>query len=420
MPPNSYLALAALAVVLAGCGTASATPTAVAAPTQTASATSSPVAVVARSAPTMRFLSEPQAGITPWLAAIHQAHHRIEINDYLLTDQPLIQALRQAAGRGVTVQVMIDGQPYGDRSAAGTTRSAFAGSSVQVKLAPTRFEGAYHYDHAKYLVVDPGTLHELAILGSPNGTASAFDGSNLEDAVETSNPATVEALNMVFTADWQNRPTGVVPRLALVLSPGAQPQLLTLVAPPGPIAVMTEELGSASALYAALMVPRSTARVLVPATLSVEDRRHAAALAATGVQVRTLQSPYVHAKLIVTASRTFIGSQNFSVVSFNDNREVGLITTSRAIHAEALAWFNAAWSRATPWDQKAPNSGKGPPSHVWPYIPADATMAQVRHLWGNPQTVSHDIYRGTSETVWHYAGGAVYFEHSRVHDVRRS
>ncbi len=366
----------------------------------------------------LTFLTEPQAGITPWLTLIHHAHHRIEVNDYLLTDATLIQALRQAAQRGVTVQVIIDGQPYGDATAVSQTEAAFRGSRVQLKLAPARFEGSYHFDHAKYLVAD-----RTAIVGSANGTASAFEGYNLEDAVETSNAPIVGALQQVFTADWHGTTAGLAPRGPLVLSPGAEPQLLGLVVPPGPIAVMAEELGSAQTLYAALMTHRANARILVPVSLSTEGRLYATALAAAGVQVRTLANPYVHAKLIVTGTRTFIGSQNFSVVSFNDNREVGIITQDARIHTQALAWFNAAWAHATPWGQAAstsPTPSTAPTSASLPYLPEGDSMAQVQKLWGRATSISHDVYYGTPETVWHYAGGTVYFEHNVVTYVQRA
>ena len=270
MPRNAYLAMAALAAVLSGCGVAS-TPTA-AAPTttspiattdttQTASATSSPVVAVAQSAPTMRFLSEPQAGIAPWLTAIQGAQHSIAVNEYLLTDYSLIAALRQAAQRGVAVDVIIDGEPYGDASAVATTRTAFAGSKVHLRLAPARFTGSWQYDHAKYLVVDAGTPHALAIVGSPNGTASAFDGSNLEDAIETSAPTVTRSLAAVFHADWTNTRAGTGPRKTLVLSPGSQTTLLSLLRNKGPVEVMAEELGDAAVLYQALDAHGSGARV---------------------------------------------------------------------------------------------------------------------------------------------------------------
>lgn len=421
-----------VALLLAGCGTSrpagavraipSVTPLATsrAAPSPVPATSTYPEAFHATAA-AMTWLSEPQAGIRPWLSAIDRAQHTIDLNDYLLTDTALIQALIAAAHRGVRVEVIIDGHPYGDSSAVAQTEAAFQGSGVQLKVAPARFDESYAFDHAKYLVIDPGAVHAIGILGSPNGTASAFEGYNLEDAVETTAPTLTNALAAVFHADWTGTRAGAMPRQSLVLSPGAQGALVHLLSASGPVAVMAEELGDAPALYQALDAHGRTARVLVPASLSVEGQRYAAALVQAGVQVRTLASPDVHAKLIITAHQTFVGSQNLSAVSLHDNREVGLITGATHIHTQALAWFDLAWARATPWHRSAALAGGGTTSSSrrWPYLPDGDTMGQVHALWGRPASVSFDTYHGIPETLWHYSAGTVYFEHGAVTDIKR-
>ena len=92
----------------------------------------------------------------------------------------------------MTVDIIVDGHPYNDSSALSQSETAFAGTKVDLRTAPSRFEGSYSFDHAKYLVVDPGLSDQVAILGSPNGTASAFDGYNAEDAIQTANPSSLQ------------------------------------------------------------------------------------------------------------------------------------------------------------------------------------------------------------------------------------
>jgi len=416
-----YLMAIAIALLVSGCGTT------VAAGTPALSSGRASLAVTTATAhppsattTALTLLTEPQAGIGPWLSAIARAKHTIDVNEYLLTDSTYLTALKTAAARGVTVDVIIDGNPYDDASAVRYTTAALAGSRVHLKVAPTRFEGAYAFDHAKYLVIDAGYADANAILGSPNGTASAFDGTNAEVAVTTTNPAITHALATVFQADWTGTPAGAMPRYSLVLSPGSQNALVRLLDTSGPVAVTTEELGDAPALYQALEEHGSQARILVPAHLSAEDQGYAAQLVHAGVQVRTLVSPYVHAKLIVTAKQTFVGSQNFSVVSLNDNREVGLVTTSAPIHTQALAWFNALWVRATPWNVSTTTHASSPTTSTSaPYLPDGDTMAQVQTLWGKPASISHNTYQGVLETVWYYSSGTVYFEHQFVSYVSR-
>ncbi len=294
------------------------------------------------------WVSEPAAGVRPWLHAIADARHAIDLNAYLLTDGPLIHALKAAANRGVTVRILLEPHPYRAAWAPPFTRARLAGSKVVIHAAPARFAHPYAFDHAKYLVVDPGDADQVALFGSANGTASAFEGGNLDDALETTQPAVVQALTQVFDADWAGHRAGRAPRRVLTLSPGAAPALAHLFSAPGPVAVMTEELGPVPRLDAGLAQHGGQARVLVPMGLSRSDRQEATALVCAGVHVRHLATPTVHAKLIVTATATWVGSQNLSPVSLDANREVGLITTSAPIHQQVLGWFNHWWAQATP------------------------------------------------------------------------
>ena len=381
----------------------------------TSSASSLPPAPVLSPGNTATLLTEPQVGISPWLHAIAHATRLIEVNDYLLTDRTLIQALRQAAARGVRVRVLIDGHPYHDAGAIATTESAFSGSLVHLKMAPARFEGSYAFDHAKYLVADPGTARAVALVGSPNGTVSAFGGYNLEDAILSTSPAVTGSLAAVFHADWIGQTAGSAPRRVLVLSPGSQNALVAVLRTSGPIAVMAEEFGNAPALYQALAQHGSQARVLVPAALSGSEASRAAALVQAGVQVHTLATPYVHAKLIVTATQTFVGSQNFSTVSLQDNREVGIVLQSPSTHQQALTWFNAAWVRSTSW-----KPGATPVRKTWPYLGLHDSFTAVRSVWGPPTTIRHSTYHGTPQVVWMYPVGQVDFQHGRVVAVQRN
>jgi len=375
---------------------------------------------------TLTFLTEPQAGITPWLNIISRASSKIVVNDYLLTDPTLITALVSAAKRGVVVDVMIDGNPYKDSAAPSESKSAFTGSKVVLREAPSRFEGSYSYDHAKYMVVDPGKSDQVAILGSPNATASAFDGYNAEDGILTTIPQVVSALYNIFEDDWQGHKVGPEPRRYLVVSPGSAPALTNLLDRPGPVEVMAEELGDAPTIYSAIEARGSKARVLLPSYLSYGELSYASQLERAGVQVRTLASPYIHAKLIIASGKTFIGSQNFSEPSLDNNREVGMITANSKVHSLALSWFNSLWGKALPLANKGTSTNTqtkssngtinaaSPSTGSYPYIPDGDNKLQVESLWGHPSSTGATAYDGYPETVWYYPGGQVYFGSSNT------
>ncbi len=370
----------------------------------------------------MQWVEEPQDGITPLLQAINTAQS-IDVNEYLLTNPQLVTALIHVSNSGHPVDVILAHNPYDDAAAIPEEEQEFAGSHVILQWAPTRFPGNYAFDHAKYWIFNPTTSHATGLIGSLNGTDSATDGTNAEDAILTSHPSIVHALTTVFHADWTHTSAGNIPRQHLVVSPGSGPDLTALLESSGPIAITSEELGDAPAEESAIAAHGPTARVLLPASLSSTDRLEAARLQQQGVNVRTLATPYVHAKTIITSQDTFVGSQNFSEPSLNNNREVGLIVNNPTIHQEALTWFNHLWDQAQPLSTNSPvsqsPSSTSHSSTSLPYLSQGASPSTVLHLWGSPTKKYTTTYHGTPETVWTYTHGTVYFEHQHVVYVTR-
>jgi phosphatidylserine/phosphatidylglycerophosphate/cardiolipin synthase-like enzyme len=81
-----------------------------------------------------------------------------------------------------------------------------------------------------------------------------------------------------------------------------------------------------------------------PATVSLLK-----SLAASGVQTRTLGNPSVHAKVIlVDHNRGFIGSENATMTSLNNNRELGVLWQNASVAGTVASTFNTDWSNASP------------------------------------------------------------------------
>ena len=265
----------------------------------------------------MTIYIEPHAGARPVIAFIQQAHGTLDINAYLATDRRIIQAIAQDVHRGIRVRILIDRRPYGGRPRGEIARLRATGA--QVRSAPGRFSGRYRFDHAKYMVSG-----RRAEIGTANLTWSAFH-KNREYLDIIRQPAITHALRTVFAADWYNRPAGNAPCQSLVLSPGATPALVAVIRQPGAVCIESEELGKDRAILNALWAKGAQARILLPATLSRYDRRIARGFAADGVRVRTLATPYLHAKLIAGRTEAFLGSENFIWTSLHRNREVGIL-----------------------------------------------------------------------------------------------
>jgi len=376
------------------------------------------VASIAASASQLTWIGEPGAGSVPWVNAISRARQRVDYNVYLLTDENIANALKQAAARGVIVRVILDSHPYDFPDAVAKELAMFRGSKVQVK---TWSPSATSYDHAKYLVVDG----HLAIVGSANATYSALDGGgNLEDNVEIDGGTLPADLDALFQADWSGRPRPSLPP-ALIVSPGSAEALANQIRQPGPVVMAEEELYDAPDVMAAMEAKGRELELLLPSSIDSEEMANARMLASHGVQVRFLSSPYVHAKLIVGTEAAFVGSENISANSLDDNREVGLVVTQPLVRAEAQAWFAQYWQKAKPLASASETSGStgGTSSSTdgsYPYLPLGISESEARAKWGPPSSISSTTYHGKPETVWVYPNGArLYFQDGRLVHVSR-
>ena len=289
---------------------------------------------------------EPYAGPAPIIHVIDSAHHEISAGVYYLTDRPILAALKAAHARGVDVRIIIEGKPYGMKPwQVAKEERAIEATGASLKLAPYRFESHgdhYAFQHSKYLC----NGHECEI-GTANFDWSAFH-RNREYLYVTRNAQVVKAANAVFNADWNNRRAPAFAHQVLVLSPGTSAaQLLQVINQPGPVDVESEELGPYRPILDALAAKGRDLRMILPASINSEDKRDVAFLRSHGCQVRLLpvKPVYMHAKMIVGNRLAFIGSENFTEVSLENNREMGVLLNGSDL-GKLQAQFNKDWARA--------------------------------------------------------------------------
>nr|MDQ3327998.1 phospholipase D-like domain-containing protein [Chloroflexota bacterium] len=73
-------------------------------------------------------------------------------------------------------------------------------------------------------------------------------------------------------------------------------------------------------------------------------------LSGASVGVRLVTSPYIHAKsILVDRERAYIGSINFTATSMDQNRELGLITTTPDVIRQLGAAFDKDWAKGKPF-----------------------------------------------------------------------
>ena len=289
-------------------------------------------------------ITEPQARVTPLLSAVRDARHSVQLVMYELEDPKVETALIGDERRGVAVRVLLNRGYYGESS--GANQAAYddlRAHSVPVRWTPSFFA----LTHEKALVVD-----DRAFILTLNLTPRYY-ATDRDFAILDPQPADVSAIRTTFDDDWAGRratpPTG----RDLVWSPGAESRLLGLInSATGTLDVENEEMDDTTVEHALEAAARRGVHVRVVMTDSSEWRSAFTQLTRAGVKVRTYSEDaplYIHAKLLLTGDRFFVGSQNFSSTSLERNRELGIIASDPRVAGSLAQTFDDDFDGARPF-----------------------------------------------------------------------
>jgi cardiolipin synthase A/B len=286
---------------------------------------------------------QPGTGTEPLVDAIDSAKQEVLVEVYLLSDKPIITALESAHSRGVDVKVMMEEHPFGGGNLNQKTKEQLDADGVSTEWSNPTFT----LTHEKSITVDDSETFVL----SQNLTASAFSKNREYDILDT-NPTDVSEVRTIFIDDWERKSFSAPQNTNLIESPdNSRAALITLINGANTsIDAETEDIGD-DQLVQALSVKAKTipVKLLVPTLKQVSSNEKALSeLTSAGVQVRTISSPYMHAKMILSDdTKAYIGSINFSTQSMDDNRELGIILTQQDDLQTLQTTFETDWSRAT-------------------------------------------------------------------------
>jgi cardiolipin synthase A/B len=207
-----------------------------------------------------------------------------------------------------------------------------------VRWAPTRFQ----FSHIKMFVVDQAT----AVIMTLNLSYSALN-LNREFAVITTEPEDVAEARSLFAADWANK--SIELSTPLVVGPDTSRAVLTGLIERAKISIeIYAEVVRDQSIRTALLDAIDhgvTVRILVPEDPSPDDAAIYDELVRGGVQVSLLADVYSHAKaIIVDGSAAFVGSQNLTATSLDENRELGMVLVEPANLARLIGIFNSDWA----------------------------------------------------------------------------
>jgi cardiolipin synthase len=352
-----------------------------------------------------RLVIEPDDGRGFILEAIAGATSNIRLTIYEITDlqsvqqtppapaNGVVQALIDAAHRGVSIRVIVDQGQYGSGSSSQQiqqTVGAMRNAGIQVNLSST----AFCVTHQKTFVIDgpasgfAGSAGKALIL-SLNLMPGYFGGTR-DYAVVTGDPGVVQEVSRVFDSDFalpdpqtgcayaytpattspppSASDTPALGQASLLFSPiNSKPKLLEIIGGARQsLSLTTEELGDDDMICALQAVALSAARPAVRILLSGDTGSNAAAvktllgLGLTNLSIRVMpgvpppssdpsfQTPlYMHGKQVIAdGARAFVGSENLTNTSLIQNRELGTFFTDPGMIGRLQATFTSDFTTA--------------------------------------------------------------------------
>ncbi len=289
----------------------------------------------------LRLFEEPDDGRTPILEAINSAKKEIHVEVYLLSDKQIIDALIQKKLEGVDVKVMLEEHPFGGVNVNKESKIALDTGHVPVQWT----NPAYDLTHEKSIIIDG---IEVFILNQ-NLTTSAFDKNREYDIIDDNVQNAME-IEKMFQADW-NRQSFTPAPSNLVISPvNSRAKLTALITNAAREVDVEMEVITDNEIVEELESKAKTAKVMViiPDFKKISaNEKVARKLENSGVDVRTLSSPYIHAKLMVADDiKAYIGSINFTTQSLDANRELGILISEPEVIQKLTESFDADWGQA--------------------------------------------------------------------------
>lgn len=284
---------------------------------------------------------QPEAGRAPLIDAIKNARHEIMVGVYLLSDPEIISSLCEARERGLSVNVMLEQHPFGGGNLNTKSKENLKSCDVAVNWSNPTFP----LSHEKTIIIDSKKAYIL----NQNLTKSAFD-KNREYNILNENTDDVKIVREIFISDWK-RDKYILKNPHFVVSPNNSRHALTWLINNSKFSLdITMEIATDPKIIDLLSQKAKylKVRIIIPKISQIAANLESARkLSKAGVLVRTLGSPYIHAKLVTSDNKNaYLGSINFSSQSLDKNREVGLVISDPKVVEKLESYFESDWGMA--------------------------------------------------------------------------
>jgi phosphatidylserine/phosphatidylglycerophosphate/cardiolipin synthase-like enzyme len=292
---------------------------------------------------TFTLITEPAEGTAPVLSMINNAKSSVDLVMYEFQDKQIADALIADQKRGVAVRVLVDQGYFGKEEKINEPSYAYlASSGVAVHWAPNYFA----LTHQKTLIVDGREVLIMTFNFSPQYYATGRDFGVVDTDVND-----VGAIKNTFTADWNNQK--ILPSNGddLVWSPNSAPDMLLIInSAKKELDIYNEEMKDGRIISALIGAEQRGVAVKVVMTYATAWKLAFQELKSAGVELHLFhgeKGTYIHAKVIVAdGSYAFLGSENFSYTSLDQNRELGIFLSDPTVINSLASTFSTDWQNA--------------------------------------------------------------------------
>ncbi len=295
---------------------------------------------------TFTLVTEPEAGMAPVLNVIKNATSSIDVVMYEFDDTEIADALVSAQTRGVAVRVLLN-QGYFDK-VEGRNNTMYA--YLQAHNIPVRSTPKYFaLTHQKTIIADKHTALIMTFNFVPKYYATGRDFGILDTDIND-----VTAIENVFNSDWTNQKVLADNADDLVWSPGSESDMLLMInSAQKELDIYNEEMADARITQSLENAAKHGVNVNIIMTYQTGFKEAMQELKDSGAHLHLFHGKkglYIHAKMIVAdQSYAFLGSENFSYGSLEQNRELGIFLSDRDIVKSVIQTFATDWQNARPF-----------------------------------------------------------------------
>lgn len=284
---------------------------------------------------------QPESGHEFLLSEIEKADKHIYVEVYLMSDKKIIEALVEEDKKGTDVKVILEEHPFGGGGSNKGVKKDLESGGVEVNWS----NSAFALSHIKMILIDD----ELVFILNQNITNSAFT-KNREFNILDKNVKDIEEIKKMFLADWNK--TTFYPTISnIIQSPNTSRASLAYLINSAISEIKIEmEVITDDKMVDLLIDKTKTTKIklIIPSLKQLEaNKEDALRLLQNKVEVKTLSSPYLHSKLIIVDNKNaYVGSINFTSHSLDQNRELGIILSSKDVLNGLLKTFESDWQKA--------------------------------------------------------------------------